>query len=402
MNILIVSQYFYPEDFKVNDIAFDFVKRGHKVTVFTAKPNYPQGKFYKGYSFFSKSREYIKGVEVIRVPIFPRLDSTGKFLVINYLSFVFFAYLFKYRVKGEFDVVFAQQASPILSVLPAIWFKNKFKIKLYTWTLDLWPESVLANSNIKEGFLLRQLNKLVKYIYDCTDVILISSNFFKDSILNKGININKKIVYFPNWAEDVFTHKLDCDQNTFNLPVLPKGFNIMFAGNIGESQDFESILKAVKLTEGDEINWILVGDGRKTSWIRSEIESKKLKNIFLLGRYPLESMPYLFKQADAMLVSLKDSPAFSLTVPAKVQAYMASSKIILGMFNGEGQILINNSKCGFAVNAGDFIGLANVIREVQSFTIAEIAEMENNSKQFYDKHFSKERLFQDLEHLFEH
>jgi len=397
MRILIVSQYFFPEDFKVNDIAFDFVKRGHEVTVFTAKPNYPKGKFYKGYSFFGRSSEIIKGVKVIRIPIFPRFDSSGKFLILNYLSFIFFSYIFKYRVKGNYEVIFSHLPSPLIAALPAIWFKNKFKSKMYLWVLDLWPESVQANSNIKDGFIINTLNKLIKYIYTSTDVILISSRVFKNSIIEKGINSNKIIKYFPNWAEDIFTDQI---VEPTEVPTLPVGFNIMFAGNIGDSQDFESILEAVKLTKDEGINWILVGDGRKVSWIKSEIEKYSIMNVYLLGRHPLAIMPALFKKADAMLVSLKDSPTFSLTVPAKIQAYMASSKIILGMFNGEGQQLINESGSGYAVNAGDFYKLRTKVLEIKLFTIEQRIQMESNSKKYYTDNFSKDKLFDFLENDF--
>lgn len=397
MRILIVSQYFYPEDFKVNDIAFDFVKRGHEVIVFTGKPNYPQGTFYKGYSFFGKSEEFINGVRVIRIPIFPRLDSSGKFLILNYLSFVFSSFIFKYRVKGKFDVIFSHLPSPLLAALPAIWFKKKFQSKLYLWVLDLWPESVQANSNFKDGFIIKNLNKVIHYIYTHADVILISSKVFKNSILEKGIDSGKIIKYFPNWAEDVFSNPI---MDTKGVPVLPQGFTILFAGNIGDSQDFESILEAAKLTQNAGINWVLVGDGRKVSWIKAEIERHSITNVYLLGRHPLALMPALFKSADAMLVSLKDSPTFSLTVPAKVQAYMASSKIILGMFNGEGQQLINESGSGYAVNAGDFHGLSEKALEIKRFSNQQRIQMEKDSKKYYTDHFSKEQLFDFLENDF--
>jgi glycosyltransferase involved in cell wall biosynthesis len=394
MNILIVTQYFYPEDFKVNDIAFDFIQRGHKVTVFTAKPNYPKGRFYNGYSFFGKSNEIINGVEIIRIPIFPRFNGKGKYLIINYLSFLLFSFIYKHRVKGEFDVIFSHLPSPLISALPAIWFKKKFNAKLYLWVLDLWPESLQANSNIKDGFLIKTLNKLINYIYNKSDVILISSKFFEKSILEKGINNNIKIKYFPNWAEDIFINE---KIENVSLPKIKEGFNIMFAGNIGDSQDFDSILEAAKLTKDDNINWLIVGDGRKLTWLKIEIQKHSLNNVYLLGRYPLNLMPSLFKIADAMLVTLKNNPIFSLTVPAKVQAYMASSKIILGMFNGEGQDLINKSKCGYAVSAGDFIGLCENIKKIKKLSPEEKNQMELNSKEFYLDNFSKKNLFDFLE-----
>jgi glycosyltransferase involved in cell wall biosynthesis len=394
MNILIVTQYFFPEDFKVNDIAFDFVKRGHKVTVFTAKPNYPKGRFYEGYNFFGKSSENINGVDVIRTPIFPRFNGSGKFLIINYLSFIFFSFLYKNKVKGNFDIVFSHLPSPLTSALPAVWFKKKFNAKLYLWVLDLWPESLQANTKIKDGFLIKKLNQIIKYIYNKADVILISSKFFENSILQKGITNETTIKYFPNWAEDIFIH--ECNEYV-DLPKIKPGFNIMFAGNIGDSQDFDSILEAAKLTKDQKINWLIVGDGRKLSWLKSEIQKNLLNNVYLLGRYPLKKMPSLFKIADAMLVSLKDSPTFSLTVPAKVQAYMASSKIILGMFNGEGQDLINMNNCGLAVDAGDYIGLCANINRIKSMNESQKNIMENNSKNYYLENFSKKNLFDFLE-----
>jgi glycosyltransferase involved in cell wall biosynthesis len=394
MNILIVTQYFFPEDFKVNDIAFDFVKRGHKVTVFTAKPNYPKGRFYEGYNFFGKSSENINGVDVIRTPIFPRFNGSGKFLIINYLSFIFFSFLYKNKVKGNFDIVFSHLPSPLTSALPAVWFKKKFNAKLYLWVLDLWPESLQANTKIKDGFLIKKLNQIIKYIYNKADVILISSKFFENSILQKGITNETTIKYFPNWAEDIFIE--ECNEYV-DLPIIKPGFNIMFAGNIGDSQDFDSILEAAKLTKDQKINWLIVGDGRKLSWLKSEIQKNLLNNVYLLGRYPLKKMPSLFKIADAMLVSLKDSPTFSLTVPAKVQAYMASSKIILGMFNGEGQDLINMNNCGLAVDAGDYIGLCANINRIKSMNESQKNIMENNSKNYYLENFSKKNLFDFLE-----
>lgn len=395
MKILFVSQYFYPEDFKINDIAFDFVKRGHQVTVFTGKPNYPQGKFYKGYGFFGNSKENINGVEVIRIPLFPRLNSSGKYLVLNYLSFVFFSFIFKYKIKKQYDIVFSHLPSPLIAALPAIWFQKKCQAKLYLWVLDLWPESVLANTTIKEGFLLKNLNKIIKKIYKAADFILISSKFFEKSILEKGENLHSKIKYFPNWAEDVFLKESD-----LQTPDLPMGFNIMFAGNIGDSQDFEAILEAAKLSKNDQINWVLVGDGRKVNWIKTAIEKHQLKNVFLMGRHPIEAMPSFFKKADVMLVSLKKSPVFALTIPAKVQAYMASSKIILGMFDGEGQQLINESQCGFAVDAGCFNLLYQKALHLKSLSQSQRQEMEQNSKNYYDQNFSKTQLFDFLENDF--
>lgn len=398
MKILFVSQYFYPETFKGNDIVFDLVKRGHEVTVLTAKPNYPGGTFFPNYSFFNKSTEIIEGAKVIRTPVYPRKSGKGIHLILNYLSFVFFSYFTCIlRVKGKFDVVFVQQLSPVTMALPGLWLKKKKKAPLYLWVLDLWPESIVAASSFKNAKIIKIIEKLVKHIYNNSDVILISSKYFENSIVEKLKDKNKKIIYFPNWAEDIFTEN---PQKEIFIPNLPDGFNIMFAGNVGESQDFETILKAAQNTKDQNINWIIVGDGRKLVWVKNEISEKKITNVYLFGRYEIEAMPLFFKKANVMLVSLKNEPVFALTVPAKVQAYMSSGKIILGILNGEGNKLINDSKCGFAVSAGDEIQLAKKAIELKEMTVGEKLEMERNSKLYYENNFSKKMLLDKLESLF--
>lgn len=395
MKILIVSQYFFPEDFKVNDVAFDFVKKGHEVTVLTAKPNYPEGEFYSGYRMFNKKEETIRGVRIIRTPIFPRKNGSKIPLSLNYISFLFFSlYAFLFRVKGEYDIIFVHLTSPITAALPAIWLKKKFNIPLVLWVLDLWPESVMATTNIKNRFFYNILNKLVSYIYRKADMILVSSKLFTTPVKEKILGQEIPIVYFPNWAEDIFTQS---QQVNYEVPQFPKGFNLMFAGNIGYAQDFESIVKSATLTKHEAINWLIVGDGRKYSWLLDEKTKLGLSNIILLGRHPLETMPFFFEKADAMLVSLKNEPIFELTVPAKIQAYMASNKIILGMINGEANQLISESRCGYACQAGDFETLAKNAVTLSRKASDEREIMERNAGQFYADNFTKKFLLSKLE-----
>lgn len=399
MKILFISQYFYPETFKGNDIVFDFVKRGHEVTVLTGKPNYPEGKFYKGYGFLKKNEEEINGAKIIRAPIYPRKNGKGIHLILNYISFVFFSYFTcVFRIRDKYDLIFVQQLSPVTMALPGLWLRKKQNIPLYLWVLDLWPESILAASNFKNKLIIKRIGNLVAKIYNQSDVILISSKYFEKSIKSKLINQNKEILYFPNWAEDVFT-KSNL-QNNIAIPDLPSGFNIMFAGNVGESQDFETIIKVAEFTLGDNINWIIVGDGRKLDWIKEQIQIRQLTNVYLVGRHPIENMPGFFNKADVMLVSLKDEPVFALTVPAKIQAYMASSKIILGSLNGEGNIIINESGCGYAVNAGNPKLLSEKAVLLKNLPQNKIIEMQMKSKQYYEYNFSKKILLDSLENNF--
>lgn len=395
--ILFISQYFYPENFKGNDIVFDFIKRGYEITVLTGKPNYPIGRFYRGYNFFNKRNEVIGGAKIIRVPLIPRGSGRGILLVLNYISFIVFSYwAVLFRLKNKYDAIFVQQLSPVTMALPGLWMKKRQNIPLFLWVLDLWPESLIANSKIKKGYVVNYIDKLVQKIYNNSDVILTSSRLFKGSVLNKCKDKNKKIVYFPNWAEDVFLG----EKKSYRVPEFPVGFNIMFAGNIGDSQGFEAILEAAKSTGNRNVNWILVGEGRKVNWIKDEIKNRQINNVYLMGGHSINAMPSFFKEADAMLVSLKNEPIFALTVPAKIQAYMASGKIILGMLNGEGKDLINESGAGFAVGAEEPDLLVEKVLELLQISEEEKRKMEKKALEYYMNNFSKEKLFEKLDTIF--
>jgi glycosyltransferase involved in cell wall biosynthesis len=398
MKILFVSQYFYPETFRGNDIVFDFVKKGHDVTVLTGKPNYPLGTFYEGYKFWGIQKEIINGANVIRVPTFPRGKSSAIKLILNYCSFFLFSYPYsRFKTDKDFDIIFVQQLSPVTMAMPGIWsLKRNKKAKLYLWVLDLWPESVTATTGISNKFIISLLDNLVKYIYSKSDYILISSKSFENSI--KQRSINKQILYFPNWAESIYEEsELN---NNYDLPKLPNGFNIMFAGNIGEAQDFETILSAAIQTKVENINWILVGDGRKLDWVRSQVKFHNLQNIAILGRYPIEAMPFFFKEANVMLLTLKNSTISDLTVPAKLQAYIASGKIILAAINGEAYDIINSQNIGLACKSGDFKSLSENAKLLKNISDEQKILMEQNSRNLYYSSYSKKVLLDNLDNIF--
>jgi glycosyltransferase involved in cell wall biosynthesis len=398
MKILFVSQYFFPETFRGNDIVFDFVKKGYDVTVLTGKPNYPLGTFYEGYNFWGVRKEIINGANVIRIPTFPRGKSSAIKLILNYFSFFLFSYPYsRFKTDKDFDIIFVQQLSPVTMAMPGIWaLKRNKKAKLYLWVLDLWPESVTATTGITNKFIISFLDKLVKYIYSKSDFILVSSKAFEKSI--KKRSINKVILYFPNWAESIYEETGSI--RNFELPILPNGFNIMFAGNIGEAQDFETILSAAIQTKAENINWILVGDGRKLDWVKSKVKFHNLHNVVILGRYPIEVMPYFFSEANVMLLTLKNSLISDLTVPAKLQAYSASGKIILAAINGEANSIINKYNIGLACESGDFNSLSENAVILKNISEEQRIKMERNSRNLYDTSYSKKVLFDNLENIF--
>ena len=306
MKILIVTQYFYPENFRINDFAQEFQSRGHKVTILTGIPNYPGGNYYEGYGVFNKNREIYEGIEIFRSPLIPRGSGSSGGLALNYISFIFGAlFTSLFMMKNEFDIVFVFEPSPITVGIPAIFIKKIKKIPLCFWVLDLWPESVVSAGNLKSSFIPRILNPIVRYIYKHSDRILVSSNGFIHSIVDKGIS-KDKIEFFPQWAEPIFK---PMKSNKFLLTGIPeKSFKIMFAGNIGEAQDFPSIIEAARqLRHDQDIQWVVLGGGRREEWVKSKIKEYELENCFhLLGSFPLGKMPEFYAYADAMLFSLKD------------------------------------------------------------------------------------------------
>lgn len=398
MKITIVCQYFYPEEFKVNDLAEEWVKRGHEVTVLTGKPNYPKGKILSGYKFWGIQEENYKGARVIRIPLIPRGKGGGLRLMMNYFSYVFFASLYVLTHRIETDRIFCFETSPVFQMYPALLLKKRTEASASIWIQDLWPESVAAASNLKNGFIMNLLLKLVKGIYRRTDILFVQSPAFYESVLDKG-NFNDKLVYVPNWAEDVFMKK-SCSSKKYEH-LMPNGFKVMFAGNIGAAQDFASIIQAAALTRHiPEIKWVIVGDGRMKADVEQKVKSLKLNETFLfLGRFPVEEMPDFFALADTMLVSLKEEYIFSLTIPSKVQAYMASGKPIVTMLSGIGNKILKEADCGLTAESGDFKTLAENVIAMYRKTEEERLQLGMNGQTYYKVHFQKKVCIDKLDQI---
>ena len=400
MKILLVTQYFYPENFKSNDIAFELAKRGYDVTVLTGLPNYPKGKIYKGYGIFKKRKETVNGVKIIRTLVIPRGKGGGMMLALNYISWAVIASFraFFLALNKKFDTVIVHETSPITQGFPALVIKKIQSIPIYFWVLDLWPESLQSAGGINTRYVLDFFTAVTRLMYRKSDKILISSRGFRQSILEKG-DFADKLIYFPNWAEDIFSN-INKSEN-LSLPELPNGFRIIFAGNIGEAQDFEHVMKAaLLLKENKSIKFILIGDGRKKLWVDNFINKNNLNDtVYAIGRFPIETMPYFFSKADVMLLSLKDDYIFSLTAPAKLQAYMAAKKPVVAMINGEARNLIAESGCGLSVPACDSKGLADNILELQAMHPDKLKNMGLSGFNYYKKYFTKDICITNLENI---
>ena len=410
MNILFVCQYFYPEVFRGNDIAFHWAEQGHDVHVVCGVPNYPDGVFHKGYGLFKHRHEEIvhpttgsgagtfKGkVRVTRLPIIPR-GNNKIMLMLNYFSYLFVAwvYMLFHAMFHKYDRVFVQQLSPVMMSAPGVLYKRIRKVPLYTWVLDLWPESLTAAGGINNKYVLAYFRHYVKSEYKHSDKILISSRSFEKSILEYG-DYKEKIVYYPQWSDGLDGSLIAPEK----VPTIPVGFKLMFAGAVGEAHGFDCTMQAALLTkEHKDIKWIIVGDGRKLEWVKQFVKDNGLEEtVYTLGRFPSETMPWFFNQADVMLVTLSDDPLFALYAPAKISSYMASGKPIVAVLNGEGAEVIKDADCGWSLPAGDAEGFAKLAIELSQKDKAELEAKGANAAKYYNEHFVKEKCLKKLDDL---
>lgn len=398
MKLLIVTQYFWPENFRINDLAREFYKRGHAVTVLTGLPNYPAGYFSPGYGLSGPYRELYEGVEVIRCPLVPRGSGSGVRLALNYISFAVMATLRGLLTcRKNYDVILIHEPSPMTVGIPAIALKLMTRTPVMLWVLDLWPESVSATQAVCSPRLLRWIERMVRFIYRHCDRILVQSRAFVSHVERQRVP-SEKIQYFPSWAEALY------EAAGGQLPALenarlPEGFRVMFAGNVGAAQDFETILTAAgRLKSRLDIHWIVLGDGRMLSWVQAEVERRQLsRTVHLLGRHPLEAMPAFFAQADAMLVTLRREPIFALTIPGKVQSYLASGRPIIAALDGEGARIIQEAGAGIVCPAECPEALADSVVRLAE-TPKEARElMGRRGAQYYATHFNRTVLFDQLE-----
>ncbi|NTW63632.1 MAG: glycosyltransferase family 4 protein [Chlorobiaceae bacterium] len=400
MHVLVVSQYFWPENFRINDLVRSLTDRGHQVTVLTGIPNYPEGRFFTGYGLWRNVRQKYFGAEVVRVPLFPRGKGDGISLLLNYFSFAFFSSILSpFLIKGTFDLIFVCQLSPVTVGLPAILLKKLLKAPIVFWILDLWPESLSASGAVSDKRILAFMDKVVRFIYRNSDKIVVSSRGFIDSVKAKGVS-SDRLEYFPNWYEPEYDSQQPAKSADYvEKIILPNGFRLMFAGNIGASQDFEIILSAAEiLKKNTDIHWVILGDGRRFEWLKEQVYSRDLSTcIHLLGRYPPQAMPGFFASADAMLVTLTRNPVFSLTIPGKIQSYMACGKPIIAALDGEGYRLIVDSGAGLASPSEDTFALVESVLTIYKMPKEKRIEMGESGRMYCEANFNREILMDRFE-----
>ena len=390
MKILVICQYYYPEPFRITDICEELVKRGHEVMVVTGKPNYPEGKFYKGYEGNDKEDEIVNGVKIHRCPIIPRKKGI-LYRFLNYYSFPILAKKFVVSKRClasdglPFDVVFVYQLSPVMMAEPAI----KYKKKVVLYCMDLWPAS-LASGGIKNNSMIYKFfYKVSKKIYSNMDLIIVKSRLFKEYIKNEFNIIEDKFEYLPEYAEEIFNGIPERKEDGF--------INLVFAGNIGIAQSVDTILGAAEYFIKKNVRFLIIGGGICLEKMRRLAEERKLSNVTFYGRRPLKEMPNFYSMADAMLITLNNDPILSLTLPAKVQSYMAAGKPIIGAINGEASYVINDAKCGFCGTAEN---VDELVKNINLFLNSKYKKQIGiNAKNYYKKNYEKSNILIKLENI---
>ena len=383
-HILVISQYFYPEPFRINDICQEWIKRGHKVTVLTGIPNYPEGKIYKGYSWFKKRKENWNGIDIIRLPIISRGHSSIR-LILNYYSFVWSGWFWKIFTKIKPDLIFTFEVSPMTQALIGKWFSKKRKIPNYLYVQDLWPENLIVGG-IHNKSVIKHYQKMSDNIYkSCTKIFATSPSFVK--AIQDRVDDKDKVIYWPQYAE------------SFYKPVQSKSqeipdndsFKIVFTGNVGFAQGLNILPKVAKLTNKN-VYFVIVGDGRYKDQLMKETEEVKEKFLFI-DRQPSEKIPEILCSCDAAFISFMDEPLFEKTIPAKLQSYMACGMPILASAFGETKRIIEEAKCGICTPLGDEQSLSLAIEDLIK---ADRSVMSKNALKYCNENFNKDTLIDDI------
>jgi glycosyltransferase involved in cell wall biosynthesis len=396
MKVLILSQHFWPEQFRINELVLHLRDTGCEVTVLTGKPNYPEGKVYPGYRAGGTQREEYDGIPVFRVPLLPRAKGGAIALGLNYLSYMVSAALLgPWLLRGSsFDVIFVYGTSPILQAIPGVLLRWLKGARLVVWVQDLWPESLQAAGFIHNRHILAAVGRVVGWIYRRSDLLLVQSHAFEPAV--SPLAGGTPVEYYPNPGEKVFQQASTSGAASAQLRLEP-GFNLVFAGNLGAVQGLDCILGAAEiLLPFPDVRLVLVGSGRRADWLREQVERRKLHNVQLPGRFPVDAMPAIFAQASALLLTLARNPVLSLTIPSKLQAYLAAGRPVIAALDGEGARVVKESGAGLACPADDARALSEAVLRLRSLDVDQREAMGKAAREYYLEHFEPTKLARRL------
>lgn len=392
MKILVITQYFYPENFRINTLCRELVNRGHEVTVMTGYPQYPYGKIYDGYGFDIPYEKEWNGIKIHRVKTYPR-GKTPLGLLANCVSFVTSGNKWVKNCTERFDAVYVFEVSPVTVGLPVVSYKKKFGTPMFFNLQDLWPENVHEVLGIRFPPLTYVINKIVDKIYANSDKILCASNGFVNNLRDRGVP-EEKLVFWPQFC-------LEPDLTNDVRPEIytEDTFNIVFTGNIGDAQGLDLMIEAARELKGQGIRWYLVGDGRAKLRLEKLVQEYEVSDdVIFVGRVSEAEANRYVHFADCAYLSFTDNKLFNLTLPAKLQTYLACGAPILAAAGGESAEIINSSGCGIAVEP-QLEKLVNAAKEMAEKTLADRSAMRAVAQKYYTDHFTMGRLVDQLEVL---
>lgn len=394
-HILVISQYFYPEQFRINDMCQEWVKRGYKVTVVTGIPNYPMGKTFEGYGLTKKRHEIWKGIEIYRIPLIPR-GSSSIGMIMNYLSFMVSGILAGKFKKIKADYVFSFEVSPMTQVLTGISFAKKLGVPHYLYVQDLWPENVMTVTGVSNPAVIKPIDKMVDYIYKNTDEIFATSPSFVDSICNRKNPVDrKKVHYWPQYAEEFYR---PCEKKVVSEIPDDNSFKIIFTGNIGTAQGLQILPATAKLLKEENVKFVMVGDGRYLEEFNTEVEKRGVKEKFvIIPRQPAERIPELLCACDVAFLSFQNDPLWTKTIPAKLQSYMACGMPVIASAQGETKRIIYEAGCGLCCAIGDSKELSEKIKEMMK---SDLEILGKRSREYFEKNFDKKMLMDQMNEYF--
>jgi len=397
MRILILTQWYPPEPaLLIQELAQTLHFRGHDVTVLTGFPNYPSGKIYPGYRLRLRQREILNGVPVIRVALYSEHSRSGLRRALNYISFALSSSFLGPWSVARPDVIFVYHP-PLTIGLPAYILSRLWGVPFVYQIQDMWPETLRATGMLHNASLLRWVGRFARWIYSKAHTILVISPGFRRNLLEKGVQ-PEKIRVVSNWAEGNADYQALPDNLSVQNLDLVRRFNVMFAGNLGEAQGLETVIKAAVLLEDlKDVQFVFVGDGVALSRLKEIAEAQELLNIRFLGRYPHDAMPGLFALADVLLVHLKDDPLFRITIPHKVLTYLGTGKPILAAVAGDAADLVIEARAGVACPPENPCALAETVRCLYAMKTDERRALGERGLQAARTRYSRDVLTREIE-----
>ena len=346
MRILFLTQWYLPEPLTYqSDLAESLQALGHKVTVLTGFPNWPSGKLSPGYKMRLYQREVINGVQVLRVPLFPDHSRSTTRRAMNYMSFAMSASVLGPLIAPHCDVIHCN--FPPVTLAAPLWLLSQRMRAPVTFEIqDIWPEALTATNMVNRRWALELVDRAAKWGYRKAAAIRVITQGFRDNLLSKGVPADK-IHVISNWVDVDRYAPAEPDPQLARELGFSDRFNVMFAGTIGLPQGLGTILDAAPLlADLPAVRFVLVGDGVDSARLQALAAERKLANVVFLGRVPPKQMPKLYALADVLLVMLRDSPLFRITIPHKIFACMASAKPVLVTVEGDASALVLKAKAG--------------------------------------------------------